>query len=124
MAYNTFKIVGGKATGQSLFFDEHKKVVVLSASKKSIALSDISSLELIESKVVKAGDSVTFGIVGAILGGPLGAAAGASLGGLSRPCTFMVGMSDGDEYVCEGWRLHYNKLLKAWKIVEINKRSA
>ncbi len=120
MAYNTFDIISGGHAGRQVFFNERSNILEIQTKKTNhpvltFKVRDISSLELIESKIVKKTDSITFGIVGALLGGPIGAAAGASLGGLSRPCTFAIETTSGT-YVCEGLKLHYNKLYKAYKI--------
>lgn len=122
MSYNTFTITDGKFQNYQLFFDENRRKCYVEKKRGeggpvAFPVSDITSLELIEGKVVKTGDSVAFGIAGALLGGPLGAAAGASLGGLSRPCTFIIETAEHGVFVCEGWKMHFNKLYKTFRVV-------
>ena len=72
-------------------------------------IKDIKSLELVQSQEVNAGSAATGGVVGALLLGPLGAVAGASLGRLLRECTFIVGFSDGKTIACKAiYKLYDN----------------
>ena len=110
-----FKIIEGPHAGKSLTYNRNALIL----DKLEIPWENIEEIDLVDAQVVKKSDSIVFGALGAVVGGPIGAAVGASLGGLSRPCTFFIRIGDKEKLIASGWKMHFNKMMKCYKIKKL-----
>lgn len=117
-----FDLIEGGKPGSKLKYD-HRGIVIKSGwSKSLIPWEDVKVLDLVDAQIVSKSDAAVFGAVGAVLGGPVGAAVGASIGGISRPCTFYV-ETGSEKLIATGWKLHFDQLLKVYKIKKLTQSS-
>lgn len=82
----------------------------------TIALLDVESVQPLSEQTVNSGDAAVFGTLGFLVGGPVGAAAGAGLSRLSRECEFVVKTKQGDTYICKGWKRFFNEIIREREI--------
>lgn len=108
------QIIGGKYQGHSIEINSsrfrleirhaHNPQVIIGA----ITLLDIASLETLTTQTVNPADTAVFGTIGFMLGGPVGAAGGAGISRMTRECTYVITMKDGEKHICKSWRKFFD----------------
>lgn len=104
------EIIDGDFVGKSFKYDRQGFVV----DGIHVLWEEVDDIDLVDAQIVKKSDSLLFGALGAVIGGPLGAAAGASIGGIGRPCTFFLRFSD-KKLIATGWKMMFNQMVKFHK---------
>lgn len=124
-----FEILGGKDQGHVLVFHgSHHRLEIKHKDETLfmdvMPLVNVESFELITSQEFKASDTAVLGTLGLVVAGPIGAAAGAGISRMSRECTFLVIMKNGDRYICKGWRNHYNEMLNTYAVAKADPKTS
>jgi hypothetical protein len=117
MVATPITVIGGKEQGHLISVNGqfHRLEIRHKNNPKvfiaTIPFIEIASLEPLASQTINPTDTAVFGTLGFMVGGPLGAAAGAGLSRLSRECDFVLKTTSGDTYVCRGWRKFYDLIV-------------
>ena len=114
-----FTIIKGQNEGAKLKFDASGLIIHSgSGPNQTIAWEQITELTALNTQEVKKTDTAVFGVLGAIVGGPIGAAAGASIGRLSREGTF-VAKTDSGSIAFSGWVALFNQMNETYQLSKV-----
>ncbi|HVV93540.1 MAG TPA: hypothetical protein VHD15_08990 [Hyphomicrobiales bacterium] len=98
-------------------------ITIWGNSRVDLHFSKIDSIEILDKPLMKTSDGISYGAMGAFLGGPIGMALGARFASMVAPVTFLLIGTDGTQLVFECDKGLFDKWHKDWKIYSLSRQS-